>query len=152
MTELAKVAPQLVHKPGTFGSASFQYSSISTANLYAVAMVHMDGQPIGYHIDAASIGKKSIGGSREGIWWLPRAGVSDYLVISNGSDKAVTGTLSLFDAGGKESKSTVNLGMHQTVRMIVSQLVSSANLTANIRHSRHSTLGIGYRDKWEQPR
>ena len=76
MTELAKVAPQLVHKPGTFGSASFQYSSISTANLYAVAMVHMDGQPIGYHIDAASIGKKSIGGSREGVWWLPRAGCS----------------------------------------------------------------------------
>src|SRR5581483_7238205 len=129
MAELTKVAPPLVHQPGTYGSVSLQYSSISTANLYAVAMVHMDVQPIGYHIDAASIGKKSMGGSREGIWWLPRAGVSDYLVISNGSDKAVTGTLSLFDAGGKESKSTVNLGMHQTVRMVVSQLVSSAKLS-----------------------
>jgi len=131
MTELNKVAPQLVHQTGTYGSVSFQYSSISTANLYAVAMVHMDGQPIGYHIDAASIGKKSVGGSREGIWWLPRQGVYDYLVISNGSDKAITGTLSIYDAAGKETKSTVKLGTHQTVRVVVSQLVSSANLTGS---------------------
>src|SRR5260370_41676056 len=129
MQELNKVAPQLIHQPGTFGSASFQYSSISTANLYAVAMVHMDGQPIGYHIDAASIGKKSIGGRREGIWWLPRAGVYDYLVINNGSNKSVSGTLSLYDASGKVSKSIVPLGVHQTVRVVVSQLVSSAKLS-----------------------
>src|SRR5579859_2057164 len=129
LTELNKVAPQLVHQPGAYGSVSFQYSSISTANLYAVAMVHMDGQPIGYHIDSASIGKKSIGGAREGIWWLPHPGVYDYLVISNGSDKPVIGMLSLFDANGKEAKSTITIGTHQSTRVVVSQLVKAGKLS-----------------------
>lgn len=131
MQELNKVAPQWVHAPGSFGSVSFQYTSVSVGNLYAVAMVHMDGQPIGYHIDASTTGKQSIAGSREGIWWLPHAGVSDYLVITNSSQQAATGTLSIYDASGKESQSTISLPAHQTVRVVVSQLVSAAKLTGN---------------------
>jgi hypothetical protein len=131
MQELNKVAPRLVHRPGSFGSVSFQYSSMSAGNLYAVAMVHMDGQPIGYHMDAATSGKRSIAGSREGIWWLPQPGVRDYLVISNGSSRGTTGVLSLYDSSGKETRSTIKLGSHQTVRVVVSQLVNSAKLAGN---------------------
>ena len=87
--QLTLIAPDLVNKDGSFGSVTFSYISPGPKNLYAAVMVHMDGRPIGYHVDAFPLSKTSRETTHEGIWWLPSPTVKDILVISNGADKGV---------------------------------------------------------------
>jgi hypothetical protein len=128
---LLKRAPSLLNQPGTFGSVAFHYTAIHARNLAAVAAVHMHAQPIGYHVDAFPVSHDPSGGSLEGIWWQPRPGVKDVLVISNSSDKTIGGTLSLSAASGKQSHNRWSLAPHQTRRMNVDDLVRKAGLSGN---------------------
>jgi hypothetical protein len=124
--ELEKIAPALTEQAGTFGSVVFQFTSTSHRNLYAAVMVHEIGQPIGYHIDGFAMDAAYNAGSREGIWWLPRSGVKDNLIIANGSDKPNQGRLFLYDAAGKAWHQDVPLAPKQTVRLVVADLVKAA--------------------------
>jgi hypothetical protein len=126
---LLKRAPGLLNQPGTFGSVAFRYTSLHARNLAAVAAVHMHAQPIGYHVDAFPVSYGPSGGSLEGIWWQPRPGVKNVVVISNSSDKTIGGTLSLSDSGGKQSHQRWSLTAHQTKRMNVDELVRKAGLS-----------------------
>ncbi|HEY1732439.1 MAG TPA: hypothetical protein VGG15_11850, partial [Terriglobales bacterium] len=99
--ELEKIAPQILDQPGTFGSVIVRFIAPNYGNINAAVMVHEMGQPIGYHIDAFAEDPDYTAGSREGIWWLPRAETKDNLIISNASNKANQGTLYLYDATGK---------------------------------------------------
>ncbi len=69
---LSKHAPDLLNQPATFGSVAFRYTSLHARNLAVAVMVHMHGQPIGYHFDAYPVSRDQSGGSMEGIWWQPR--------------------------------------------------------------------------------
>lgn len=103
---LAKHAPELLNQPGVFGSVAFRYTSLHARNLSVAVMVHMHGQPIGFHIDSYPVAKggkdgSERGGSLEGIWWQAHSGVKDVLAFGNSSDQAVSTTLLLFDSAGK---------------------------------------------------
>src|ERR1700733_839406 len=104
---LLKHSPSLLSQPGSYGSVVFRFTSPSAMNLYATAVPSIQGEPIVFPVLAHPIWQLSgaLGangpGSLEGIWWQPRAGLNDLLVISNSSEKRISGTLSLFDASGK---------------------------------------------------
>jgi hypothetical protein len=127
--QLMLVAPDIVNKNGSFGSVTFSYTSPGAKNLYAAVMVHMDGRPIGYHVDAFPLSKTSRETTREGIWWLPSPAVKDILVVSNGADTGVDGKLSLYDAKGKESSIPVRLDAYQSRRFVLRNLVVSSGLS-----------------------
>ncbi|HEY6764895.1 MAG TPA: hypothetical protein VI386_08985, partial [Candidatus Sulfotelmatobacter sp.] len=125
---LSKRAPGLLNQPTAFGSVAFRYTSLHARNLSVAVMVHMHGQPIGYHFDAYPVSKSDQPGSIEGIWWQPHPGTKNVLAFSNGSDKSVRGTLFLFDAAGKTWHKAIALAPHQTQRMSVATLVRTARL------------------------
>ena len=125
---LARQAPELVGSAQLYGSVVFRYTSRHARNLYAAVMIHMHGQPIGYHVDAFPVFSEAQAGSREGIWWQPHAGLTDVLVFSNSSDTPINGILSLFDAAGKRWSEPLPLATHQTRRMSVGDLVRSSGL------------------------
>jgi hypothetical protein len=80
---LMKAAPSLA---GTWGSLVLRYTAVVHHALYAAAMVRAVGRPIAYHLDGHGQGSKYEVGSREGIWWLPWASVTDYLILTNSGD------------------------------------------------------------------
>jgi hypothetical protein len=127
--ELEKTAPQILNQPGSFGSVIFRFTSPNAQNLFAAVMVHEIGRPIGYHIDAFAEDPDYGAGSREGIWWLPRPGIKDNLIISNASDKSSQGTLFLYDAAGRAWSQVVQIGPRQSVRLVVGDLVARAGLS-----------------------
>jgi hypothetical protein len=107
--QLLKVSPAVPEQAGTYGSVVFEFDSRSHRNLYAAVMVHAEGQPIGYHIDAFGSDEQDYTWAREGIWWLPRPTVKDNLIIANASDKPNSGRLTLYDATGKAWHQTLQL-------------------------------------------
>jgi hypothetical protein len=127
--ELETIAPTLTGQAGMYGSVVFRFTSPFHRNLYAAVMIHEIGQPVGYHIDAFPTNGAYNAGSREGVWWLPRPGVKDNLIIANGSDKANQGRLFLYDSAGKAWHQDVPLAPRQTVRFIVADLVRAAGFS-----------------------
>jgi hypothetical protein len=121
-------APQLVQ---AFGSVVLRYRAPFAAGLYAAMMIHRTGHPIAVHIDATGESKDLQSGSREGVWWLPNDTTSDYLVLTNLGKNTIPLALSLYDAGGKESKQTLSLGPGVTTRYSVRALVRTAGLTGS---------------------
>lgn len=71
------------------------------------------------------------GNSLEGIWWQPRANLNDVLVIANHGDAKISGTLSLFDATGKQWSQQLVLWPRQTERMSTGDLLKEAGLTGS---------------------
>lgn len=134
---LTKHSPTLMSQIGSYGSVIFRFTSLSARNLYAASLLSLYGEPIKFHVNAyptaisQPLVKTDRPGSREGIWWQPRPGLKDILVISNSSQTNIRGTLSLFDANGKQWSETLSLGGRQTQRMIVSDLVQAAGLSGN---------------------
>ena len=128
-------APNLLSQPGSYGSVVFRFVSGNAENLRATASLAIQGEPIGFPVNAYPAGENSLRsnrpGSLEGIWWQPRSGLNDVLVISNSSEKKISGTLSLFDAGGKRWSQTLAFGPHQTRRMATDQLVRKAGLSGS---------------------
>ena len=128
-------APNLLNQPGSYGSVVFRFTSHHAMNLHAAAVVAISGVPIAFLSSAHPAGpaahtlRGNGPGSLEGIWWQPRLGLQDILVISNSSEKTINGTLSLFDASGKQWSEALSLGPYQTQRMATSDLLQQAGLS-----------------------
>jgi hypothetical protein len=124
----AASAPQLV---GTYGSVVLRYRSASLGSLYAAMMIRAMGHAIAFHVDASAEFQDLPAGSREGIWWLPKDTTSDYLILANQGNNALSLDLSLYDASGTESKQKVLLGPHDTSRFSVRRLLQAAGLAGS---------------------
>ncbi len=123
---LLKVAPQLV---GAWGSLVVRYSSVTNGALYASAMVRADGRPIAFHLDAFGRGSKYEVGSREGIWWLPWATVTDYLILTNSGNQPLDTGLVLYDFTGKAWQQKLSLSGYETRRLSIRSLLQQAGLS-----------------------
>jgi hypothetical protein len=121
-----KAAPRLV---GTYGSLVLRYRATVHRALYAAVMVRIDGRPIAFHLDAYSHNLSPGRASREGIWWLPRESVSDFLILANAGDQKLVPTLTVYDSGGKAWHQQLSLGPHQTQRLSVRTLLQRAGLS-----------------------
>ncbi|HZW92394.1 MAG TPA: hypothetical protein VFF64_05420 [Candidatus Eremiobacteraceae bacterium] len=121
-----KAAPRLV---GTYGSLVLRYRATVHRALYAAVMVRIDGRPIAFHLDAYSHNLSPGRASREGIWWLPRESVSDFLILANAGDQKLVPTLTVYDSGGKAWHQQLSLEPHQTQRLSVRTLLQRAGLS-----------------------
>jgi hypothetical protein len=134
---LQEHAPGLLGRPDSYGSVTFRFQSHNAMNLYATAVPSMRGMPVAFRIPAhpawnATDTLRGNGpGSLEGIWWQERSGLKDWLVISNSSDRELSGTLSLFEASGKSWSDVLSLVPHQIERMAMSDLLQRAGLSGN---------------------
>lgn len=135
---LASSAPQFV---GQYGSVVFRYTSPFMRNLYAVAMVHDDGYPVAFHLDAVSQAQDWKRGGREGIWWLPNGSAAGYAVLTNQSDKLLAAVLSISDAVGRASSQVVRLAPRSTQRFSVRDLLARAGFSGTFGGLTVSTDG-----------
>jgi len=133
--QLLSHASQLLGQPGSYGSVVFRFISPNAENLFATAVPSMNAEPIAFPVGAHRAWaaqdplRRNRAGSLEGMWWIPRSGLTDILVISNSSDKNITSTLSLFDSGGKRWSQTLSFRPYQTRRIALDQLVHKAGLS-----------------------
>jgi hypothetical protein len=134
---LLEHSPNLLNQPGSYGSVVFRFNSPASMGLHATVVPSIHGEPIAFSIPAyptlRAVTKLNAQGTRslEGIWWQPRPGLNDILVISNTSDRQVAGTLSLFDASGKHWSEALTLGSRQTERMAMSDILQKSTLSGN---------------------
>ncbi|MGH9499075.1 MAG: hypothetical protein ACRD3L_08010 [Terriglobales bacterium] len=132
---LLKHSAGLLSQPGSFGSIVLRFTSFNARNLHAAVVLSLHGEPIAFQLTGHPSAKSerwphaTFAGSQEGIWWRPRPFANDFLVVSNSSDKNVTGMLRLSDAAGKRWSQRLNLGARETQRLNVAELLQSAGLT-----------------------
>ena len=127
-TALALVAPQLI---GGYGSVVLRYKAPTEASLSSMAMIRGVGKPVALHIDSSSQLTSYQTGSREGIWWLPASGTSDYLILTNEGQSQLRLDLSLHDASGKFFLQQLALAPGAMARYSVRQLVAAAGLSGS---------------------
>ena len=120
-----KAAPKLI---GAYGSLVLRYSALAHRVLYAAVMVRMEGRPIAFHLDANFHSGSLSNSSREGIWWLPRDSVADFLILTNASNQKLVPTLTLYDSGGSTWHKRLSLAPRQTQRFSVRTLLQQAGL------------------------
>ena len=113
---------------GTYGSVVLRYRAPVGGALQSTAMIHLDGRPIAFHVDAYGQPEGWVAGSREGIWWLPRETATDYLVLTNTGDKPLHTTLILRDSDGRSAQQRVPLAARQTTRLSVRSLLAKSHL------------------------
>jgi len=121
-------APQLI---GAYGSLALRYRAPNQVNLYAAAMVMGVGHSIAFHVDATGEDLTESVGSLEGIWWLPKDSIKDYLVLTNQGQNPLPLTLSISDAGGKTVAQTLTLAPHAMNRLSIRELVATAKLAGS---------------------
>lgn len=150
--QIARNAPQL---GGSYGSLLLRYSSPAMRNLYAAVMIHDMGYPIAFHLDASGepgggdpeLNMSHEVGSREGIWWLPRDSVTDYLILTNFSNAALNAALTLYDPAGKASQQEITLSARETRRLSVRSLLHQAGLNGSYGGIQiNATKGSNYLD------
>jgi len=122
---LLKTAP---HLAGGWGSLALRYSSRVNGALYASVMVRADSRPIAFHLDGLGSGSTYETGSREGIWWLPRPDVTDYLILTNSGERVLEPRLVLYDASGKTWQQSLTLPAHQSQRLSIRALLGQSGL------------------------
>ncbi|HET7890439.1 MAG TPA: hypothetical protein VFL34_02900 [Candidatus Sulfotelmatobacter sp.] len=132
--DLMERSPAVFGQPGSYGSVALRYTSVSAMNLDATAIVSLHGRPIAFPVRAnpsRQVAEKTprSGGSLEGVWRRGDAGLNDFLVISNSSDRNVSGSLLLFDADGAKWAEPIALGPQQTERLAMSGLLQKAALS-----------------------
>jgi hypothetical protein len=122
---LSQTAPSLV---GAWGSLVLRYHSRVNGALYASVMVRADGRPIAFHLDGFGRGSTYETGSREGIWWLPRPEITDYLILTNSGERLLEPRLVLYEANGKTWQQSVKLLAHQSQRLSIRGLLRQSGL------------------------
>jgi hypothetical protein len=125
---IAAAAPQLLQ---SYGSAVLRFHCFDYGNLYAALMIRNAGHPFAFHIDARMQLQGYEAASRDGVWWLPNATASDWLILTNQGGNPIQFDLSLYDASGKEAKQSLVLGPRATDRYSVRQLVQAAGLAGS---------------------
>ena len=126
---ISSTAPELLDRADSYGSVVCRYSSNSGSNVFAATMVQRNGTPIAFHFDEEPIDAEWNAGSMESIWWLPRSTSSDYLILSNASNRPVTASLDVTDAAGRNSRQGIGLGPAQTMRIDMRAIAQAAHLT-----------------------
>ncbi|HUD67276.1 MAG TPA: hypothetical protein VMQ17_22020 [Candidatus Sulfotelmatobacter sp.] len=125
---LLKTAPKLI---GVWGSLVLRYRATVHHALYAAVMLRAEGRPIAFHLDAFFQSIQFAAGSREGIWWLPRESVTDYLILTNASGQRLDSRVVLYDARGKASNQKIRLAARETNRLSIRSLLRQAGLTGS---------------------
>ena len=125
---ITTAAPQLT---GTYGSIVFRYTATVPRALYAAVMVELPGTPIEFHLDGYFQATGPVSGGQEGIWWLPRDSVKDWLILTNTSANALSGSLTFYDTTGKAWKQSMTLNARQMMRVSVRSLLQKAGLTGS---------------------
>ena len=80
---------------GSYGSVVFRFDGLNAENLFAATIVRREGAPIDFHFDGQAVGPMYNSGGIEGIWWIPAASSTSYLILNNPLKKTVSGTLAL---------------------------------------------------------
>jgi hypothetical protein len=112
---------------GSFGSVVFRYDSRDGGNLFAAAIVRREGQPIDFHFDAEGRGSEYNSGGVEGMWWLPAASSTDYLILSNPLKRMVTGTLALSSSSASH-RLQINLNAGETKRIDLREVLGPSSV------------------------
>lgn len=130
---LLEHAPDLLGQPGSYGSAVFRFNSVASLALDVTSVAMLQGAPIAIPIAARSstINRNQKPTTLEGIWWHPRSGLNDVLVISNVSVGKAIGKLSILDASGKSWSKSLTLGPRQTARVLVNELLQQSGLSGS---------------------
>lgn len=128
---LLQSIPGILNLTDPYGSAVLQYTAPSNGTLYASAMIYDDGHPVIFHLDGAFQDSDYGRGSREGIWWLPKATTHGYFVATNFSNAERDGMLLLYNASGTPWKEAITLEPKQTIRFPLRDLVSASGLSGD---------------------
>jgi hypothetical protein len=116
----------LLDHAGSFGSVAFRFDGLDAANLFAASMVSRDGHPIDFHFDGDDAGENYKSGGVEGIWWLPTANSTDYLILSNPMKERVAGGLTLSAGSGVVHTTRLTIGPGETKRIDLRELLGSS--------------------------
>jgi hypothetical protein len=125
---ITSAAPQL---EGEYGSLVLRYTAPVERALSAAVMIQLPGTPIEVHLDAFPKAPRAMTGGREGIWWLARESVTDWLVLANTSGSSLTALLTLYEFDGKSLRKKLTLGPRQTTRLSVLSLVKQGGLVGS---------------------
>jgi hypothetical protein len=113
---------------GAYGSVVLRFRAPVGGALQSTAMIHLDGRPIAFHVDAYGQAEGLVAGSREGIWWMPRETATDYLVLTNTGDKPLDANLILRDSSGRSARQKLTLAARQTARLSIRSLLAKSHL------------------------
>ena len=108
---------------GSYGSLVLRYESPFRRALYAAVMVHRMARPIAFHIDGMDKVDSEGRVGREGIWWLPKPGTQDYLILSNESTDPLPLRLSISAENGDQDTREIVLASRETKRLSVGSIV-----------------------------
>jgi len=126
---------------GFYGSIVLRYRAPVERALFASAMIRVQGQPIAFHLDAefeALVPRKA---STEGLWWLPRESVTDFLVLTNSSEQSLNTILTIYNSAGEGWSEPLLLAPRQTQRLSVGTLLRQSQLNDFYGGFRVSTAG-----------
>jgi hypothetical protein len=128
LRNLAKANPNILTYLGSFGSAVFRFDGLYADNLFAATIVRREGAPIDFHFDGQQSGPNYNSGGIEGMWWLPAASSTDYLILSNPLKKAVNGTLALSSAFASHRSIAVSLAPGETKRIDLQAVLGPSSI------------------------
>lgn len=114
-----------------YGSLALRYTAEHHRNLYAAIMIRRMGRPIAFHIDALESPADYEAGSREGIWWLPRKTVKDWLIVTNQSALPIPAKLTIFERTGRAYSKDLLLGARETRRFSVRELIEMTGFSGD---------------------
>jgi hypothetical protein len=115
---------------GPFGSVVFRFDGLYPDNLFAATIVRREGEPIDFHFDGQENGPNYNSGGIEGMWWLPAASSTDYLILSNPLKKTVTGTLALTSSFASHRPAALSLGPGETKRINLGEVLGPSSIGA----------------------
>ena len=122
------IANRTAQLAGAYGSLVFRYTAPVERALAAAVMIQLPGTPIEFHLDAFAKAPRAMLGGREGIWWLPRESVKDWLVLANTSNSLLSVALTLYESDGNSARQILVLGPRATTRLSVSSMVRQGGL------------------------
>jgi hypothetical protein len=128
LRKLAQVNPKIINYLGSFGSAVFRFDGLYPDNLFAATIVRREGEPIDFHFDGQNDGPDYSSAGIEGMWWLPAASSTDYLILSNPLKKTVTGALTLSSAFASHRPVVVSLGPGETKRIDLGEVLGPSSI------------------------
>jgi hypothetical protein len=108
----------------------FRFDGLYPDNLFAATIVRREGEPIDFHFDGQENGPNYNSGGIEGMWWLPAASSTDYLILSNPLKKTVTGTLALTSSLASHRPAALSLGPGETKRINLGEVLGTSSIGA----------------------
>jgi hypothetical protein len=128
LRNLTQTNPKVLSYLGSFGSAVFRFDGLYADNLFAATIVRHEGEPIDFHFDGQEDGPNYNSGGIEGMWWLPAASSTDYLILSNPLKKGVRGTLTFSSAFASHRPIAVSLAPGQTKRINLQEVLGPSSI------------------------